>query len=286
MNCALSCYSNNCVMEEEGRRCPQFPRFTAAWKSAKKFFKERQTELYIAYRLILTILIIPACLAAIGSIVERIIYGTINRPNFSPPLMLYGGLIAAPFILIRWFWPKDKDNQLNKLEFVYYLLFSAGFLVAVIKTTVAGNQMFYTGQHIRTLLGGKNSETFMGVDSFDQVYSWLNSTLKTVYDDRRASSTWSKELPGRLVLNGPLRLIQYRVKPERCRGQLVSLVSATRCLDLGSQDMSKYSALNFSYHKAVARGAAGAARAAPLFQLFFFFFFFCRFSQAKKKKTL
>lgn len=228
-------------------------------RSAKDYLSSRRKEVNVILRLLMAVVFIPGFLSAIGAIVERAIYGVTNRPNFSPVMMLFGGFIAAPFILIRWFWPVKLKCHLNKLEFVYYVLFSVGFIVAVVTTTVAGNELFYTGQHVRSIFGGKDSTDFMNIDSRPAAYTWLNQTFSRIYTATSKFNRVSRELPGRIMLNGPIRLSQFRVVPESCssgtRG--LSLVSTGSCFGSSKQDKGPFSRLNISYRNVPYRNYVG-----------------------------
>ena len=201
----------------------------------------------LSFRLAIALVLVPGILAAVGAIVERFVYGALNRPNFNPEFLAYAGLLAAPFLLIRWYWPWEK--YLSKLELVFYLLHTGGFVAALLSSTIVGSDTFYSAKHIRDVF---HTESFMKISNSDGVYNWLNATLTTVYDDSKRVNGFSRELPGRMSLLGAIRIIQARSKVVQCHKRVRTLgVEDTRqcyqAFSRSAQDQEPYTLLNFSY---------------------------------------
>ena len=207
----------------------------------------------VVVKVTISFVLIPGLMACIGAIVEAIIYGTTNAPRFHIQLLTYSGLIAAPFILIHWLWKWPKHTY--KMGFIFYVVFSVGFFIALSKSTISGSSVFYTGQFIREIFAGKNEADYTSISTKEEAVAWLEKVVNNVYDDSRnlSKNAFSHELPGRVVLVQPMRMRQVRTPPIACWDKLAAaqIVNSERCyhgLSDSSQDRSSYSPLNFSFY--------------------------------------
>ena len=73
-------------------------------------------------------LLVPAVLAAIGSIMDKALFGDYN-PNFHVRYLAFSGWVASPFVLLRWSYSGGK--YLTVLRLAIYLLQTAGIICGV-----------------------------------------------------------------------------------------------------------------------------------------------------------
>lgn len=197
-------------------------------------------------RLVMVFIILPGCVAAVGAIFEHIMYGSCSQ-NYHVRFMVYASYIAAPFMLLRWFWSWPQHTA--KLAFSIYIIQTSAFIFALSNSTIAGLDTHYTVAHIHTIF--QNDQYKQIVDKED-VYAWLRASLKNVYGTTadNASET-SRLLPGRLALYGALRLKQSRSMSTDCSSTLdLSGLTIKTCYENYSPenaDKSTYSDLNFTY---------------------------------------
>ena len=224
-------------------------------KRAKNEFWTRKA----AARFLIALIIIPGMLAAFGAVMEFIMYGKKNSPAWHVEMLSAAGFIAAPFILIRWFWKWPK--RLFALEFVFYLCWTAGVIATVIKSVLAGPHVYHAADHTKKIF---ETETFLKIVSEADVYNWLETVLRKTFDDSLPSSSRnaiSRQLSGRLFLYSPLRLSQTRTKVVQCPLRLRQAeVAVTECYltpDRGELDESPFSNLSFPYFNPAYKNYAG-----------------------------
>lgn len=192
---------------------------------------------------------IPLLMLIIGVIVEVAIYGSKNAPVWHFPLLCCAGLIAAPFILIRWFWRWPKFYQ--HMEFVLHLSFTAALLAAAYTSTISSERQYYMAEHIKATFGGGG---FDDIQTKDDVFNWLKHTFESVFDNSRQYDDIARALPGQLTLFDRLRLKQSRSEKRTCQSEIKGLPSpmlnSSDCYqvyDEDKQDISNFTHLQFPY---------------------------------------
>eukprot|EP00117_Sycon_ciliatum_P041984 scpid35049/ scgid30610/ Polycystin-2; Polycystic kidney disease 2 protein homolog len=202
-------------------------------------------------RLTVTCVVIPGVLASAGAIVEAIVYGTLNKAHFNEKYALYSSLIAIPLILVRWYWQWPK--HLLKLEFAYYVIITTGFVAAVYSVTIAGPEVYRTGEHIRKVFGGPDNARYSDISTAEDIHNWLSATMDFTFHDNLEVSFGSRELPGRMALLSSMRVMQFRSPVKECSKYIKSLLiaGASQCYESRSQssrqDTKPFSSLNYSY---------------------------------------
>ena len=201
----------------------------------------------VALKLFTALVLIPALLTIIGVIMEAAVYGTKNTPGYHFRMLLFAGYIAAPFILVHWFWRWPK--HLNKLELFFYLISTGGFLTALILSTINGTTLFFLADHIRDTFSGS---TYTQITTKEDVYTWLRFALGNAYDDSRPHDFLIRALPGQLTLFDRTRLKQSRSLVTKCADDVYSLPGdfnkvCYQQFSLSNQDTSNFTALEFPY---------------------------------------
>eukprot|EP00117_Sycon_ciliatum_P016421 scpid42725/ scgid15859/ len=207
----------------------------------------------LALKICVSVVAIPALLALIGLAAEAAIYKPGRRPGYHLLHFALAGWIAAPLILVRWCWPWPKHR--GKLDLLVYVLQTVGFVLALKATIITGNDIYQSNAFLRKDF---NSEQFTQISSEDDVWSWLRSVMKYVYDrDVDSTTVISRRLSGRMAMVTSIRLRQNRVKPINCSALYTSLAVAGsgQCypsFSMDTEDRSTYGAkedLQFKYYK-------------------------------------
>ena len=207
----------------------------------------RKAQIVVALRFITALLLIPALMTIIGVIMEAAVYGSKNAPGYHYRRLFYAGLIAAPFILIRWFWRWPK--HLSKLELFFYLISTGGFLTALILSTINGTTLFFLADHIRDVFSGS---TYNAITSQQDVYKWLRFALGNAYNDSEPFDFVTRTLPGQVRMFSRTRLKQSRSVIADCSHEVASLPGTVEKVcyqqfSLSNQDTSNFSSLEFGY---------------------------------------
>ncbi|XP_065198461.1 uncharacterized protein LOC135829999 isoform X2 [Sycon ciliatum] len=222
----------------------------------------KRDVIVLVVRLVVVFVVIPGGLAAVGATVETVIYSDLNRPNFNDVYFVYSALIAAPLILLRWYWPWPDHNL--KLELFYFCLFSIGFLLAIILSTVAGAEAFHVGSHVRQVFNGPGN-LYMDIRSESDIHAWLGDALGSIYGrdaDDAGVSMFERNLGGRVFLLGLIRLVQFRSPRTTCSQSVRTLLfGSSVCYESRSttskQDTEPYTSLQYNYSDIPYRSLSG-----------------------------
>lgn len=172
-------------------------------------------------------LVIPGMMTFIGYVVDRTLYGGgANKESYHSKHLVFAGLIASPFILVRWCWLWPK--HLGQLEMAIYALHTMSFLTASLTTMIDGATVHTVSKQIRDVFVDSK---YTGITEPNHVYNYLEHILRKLLDNTRDPSVMSiKALPGRILFVGVLRVKQSRTKIKQCSHGLRNLGSSvTEC---------------------------------------------------------
>ena len=193
-------------------------------------------------------LLVPAVLAAIGSIMDKALFGDYN-PNFHVRYLAFSGWVASPFVLLRWSYSGGK--YLTVLRLAIYLLQTTGIVVAYTRAVVSGAEPYHAVEHIRTFFSV--GEQFGKITSQDDVYGWLENVMKRLYDAEIPNGPGEgRTVAGRTAMLLPLRLRQNRVRATKCTSTIASLSlrGFDKCylrFSPDTEDRSPYTSMNFTW---------------------------------------
>ena len=171
----------------------------------------------VVHHCVVTMLVIPLCLAAIGGITEYAIYKPAFNPHFLVQWMPIAGLVAVPYILIRVFW--KWPAHLLKLEVLIYVIQTVAYGINVSHHLIAGRQFYFANRAIRSMLTTNENgvDLFSTVTTEHHVWNWLDHAVTTVFSQDKGRSFNARPLNGnRLLLISGVKLRQHRVTPRCC----------------------------------------------------------------------
>lgn len=204
----------------------------------------------IALRVFLVAIFTPGLLAAVGAIVDRVIFGERNDPHFHVQYLAFSGLVAAPTVLARWTYFNGK--RVKSLDFVIYVLQTVAFAIAYPKVLLAGEEAYYAVEHTNEVLSVDGQ--FNRIRTTEQAYDWLEAVMTKIFNNSLPGQKGSRQVSGRMFLLGSPRIKVNRAKIERCQDTLTIRLGLAGleegCYTKFSRQTElkePYSPLNFTY---------------------------------------
>eukprot|EP00117_Sycon_ciliatum_P043658 scpid27797/ scgid31581/ Polycystic kidney disease and receptor for egg jelly-related protein; PKD and REJ homolog len=216
--------------------------------------------LVVALKILLIVGLVPGLLALVGYIIEVAVYRADRRPQFHVLYFAIAGWIAAPLILLRWFWRWPK--HLVKLEFAVYLAQTVSFFVIINRISVTGDDVYQTNSFLRQEF---KSDQFNNISSREDMWRWLHAVMQYVYDREEPYSAFSRQLSGRLTMATAVRVRQNRVKSENCSAFFTrtAMAGSSQCYPAFSSDtedrstFGKLQEVQFNYTNQVVNSTTG-----------------------------
>ena len=212
----------------------------------------------LLFKLFVCLIFVPGLLTLIGYIVESGVYIPSRRTNHHTKYFGIAAYIAAPLVLIRWFWRWPKHA--GKVDFVIYALQTTAFFLTLTRTSLSGNDLYQSNSFIREQF---KSEQFLNIKTEKDTWQWLGDVMDYVYNRDDDYTYFARRISGRVDLITAIRLRQNRVKSQNCSALYIrsGFPGADRCYPAFSKDTEDRSAygdnLRFHYYNNTVNSTTG-----------------------------
>ena len=228
---------------------------TSAWTAANP---KRVTTIRLLFRLFICLIFLPGLLTLIGYIVESAVYIPSRRTNYHTQYFGIAAYLAAPLILIRWYW--RWPQHAGKLDFVIYALQTIAFFLTLDHTSLSGNDLYQSNSFIREQF---KSEQFLKITTEKDTWQWLEDVMDYVYDRNDTYTAFSRKLSGRMTMGTAIRIRQNRVKRRNCTALFtkLSFAGSESCYPMFTKDTEDRDAygdyVRFHYYNKTVNSTTG-----------------------------